>query len=127
MPPALAAGRFLQGLILGAGLGAVYGFLHPLSRRSRTIADLLFLCSVFPVWLYFSFAVCRGDLGLGYLASLPLGGILFECTLGRLLRPVWNGFWRVVGTVFRGFRKFFKKIITFIKKLFASGEKMSTI
>ena len=127
MSPAIAAGRFLRGILLGLPLGAFFGFLRPLSRHRRTLADLLFLCGVFPTWLYFSFAVCQGDLSLGYLASLPLGGILFECTLGRLLRPLWRGFWSLTGKVFGKIKKFFKKITTFLKKPFASGKKMSTI
>ena len=127
MTPALAAGRFLHGILLGMQLGVLYGFLRPLSRHRRTLADLLFLCGVFPTWVYYSFAVCQGDMSLGYLAGLPLGAILLETTLGRLFRPVWNGFWWVIAVVFRKIKKFFKKITTFLKKLFASEKKMSTI
>ena len=115
--PALAAGRFLRGIVLGGGLGLLYGFLRPLGRHKRTLADLLFLTGAFPVWLYFSFAVCRGALGLGYLSSLLAGGILFDLTVGRLLAPVWQGFWRGVQAIFQLFRKLFKKIITFAKKI----------
>ena len=85
--PGIAAGRFLRGLVLGLILGAWYGFLRPLGRRRRTLSDLLFILGVFPVWLYFSFAVCQADLGIGYLASLFVGGFVFDITLGRLLRP----------------------------------------
>ena len=127
MTPEIAAVRFLRGVVLGLFRGAWYGFLRPLGRRRQTLADLLFLCGVFPVWLYLSFAVCQGDLHLGYLASLPLGGILFDSTLGRLLRPVWDKFWGVIGWIYRNLRKFFKKIIIFLKKPFASDKKSSTI
>ena len=127
MTPSLAAGRFLRGLILGALLGVWYGFLRPLGRRRRTFADLLFFLGVFPVWLYFSFAICQGDLGLGYLASLPIGGILFDRTAGRLFRPLWELFWRPIWAFFRGLRKIFKKIFGFAKKIFTSGKKASRI
>lgn len=127
MTPALAAGRFLRGLLIGLQVGLLYGFLRPLSHRRRTFSDLLLLWGVFSAWLYFSFAVCRGDMGLGYLASLPLGAILFDITLGRLFRPVWGGFWRAVGAAFRKMKKFFRKITTFLKKPFASEKKMSKI
>ena len=101
--PAVAAGRFLRGLLLGFLLGGWYGFLRPLGHRRRTLADLLFLSGVFPVWVYFSFGVCQGDLHLGYLSGLFLGGIGMELTLGRLLRPVWEGLWKPVWAFFRIF------------------------
>ena len=125
--PAIAALRFLRGLYLGALLGVWYGFLRPLGHRRRTLADLLFLSGVFPAWLHFSFAVCDGDLGLGYLASLPLGGILLDQTLGRLLRPVFGKIWLPVLAFFRLNRKIFMKLYYFSKKIFASGKKSSTI
>lgn len=115
-PPQIAAGRYLWGVGLGLMLGLLYGFLRPLGRRVRTLADLLFLIGVFPAWVYFSFAVCQGDLHLGYLSSLFVGGILFDCTLGRLLRPLWRGFWSVVEGFFRKLGNIFKKIFRFLKK-----------
>ena len=114
--PAIAAGRYLWGLALGTLLGVLYGFLRPLGRRKRGLADLLFVLGAFPVWVYFSFAICQGDLGLGYLSSLFLGGFLFECTLGRLLRPVFIWIWAPVWGFFRVLQKFFKKITLFLKK-----------
>ena len=118
--PGVAAGRFLQGLVLGLAVGAWYGFLRPLGHRRRTLADCLFILGVFPVWLYFSFAVCQGDLGIGYLASLFVGGFLFDGTFGRLLRPVWSRVWAPVWAFFRVERRFFKIITVFLKKPFAS-------
>ena len=125
--PTIAALRFLQGLYLGAGLGLWYGFLRPLGRRRRTFADILFLAGVFPTWLYFSFAVCQGDLNLGYLSSLPIGGILLDRTLGFLLRPVFGKLWMPVWAFSGLIRKIFKKFYCFLKKIFASGKKSSTI
>ncbi|MBE6947661.1 MAG: hypothetical protein E7454_05370 [Ruminococcaceae bacterium] len=126
MTPQIAAGRFLWGVALGLLLGLWYGFLRPLSRH-RIFSDMLFLAGLFPVWVYFAFAVCQGDFHLGYMASLPLGGILFEITVGRLLRPLWRGFWGVIGAIFAGFKKFFRKIAALSKKIFAYLQKMSTI
>jgi hypothetical protein len=125
--PALAAGRFLQGLALGLLLGFWYGFLQPLGRRRQTLADILFLTGAFPIWLYFSFAVCRGDLGLGYLSSLFIGGIFCNATVGRLLRPLWTWFWNILAVLYRKICNFFKKIVRILKKPFASGKKSSTI
>ena len=124
--PSVAAGRFLRGLVLGAVLGLLYGFLRPLGRRRRTFADFLFLLGAFPIWLYFSFAVCDGDMGLGYISSLFLGGIFFDCTIGRLFRPIWSGFWRFIGAVFQKKRKFFRKITTFLKKIEEKCEQRRT-
>ncbi len=126
-PPQIAAERYLWGVALGLIPGLLYGFLRPLGRRRRALADVSFLIGAFPVWLYFSFAVCQGDLHLGYLSSLFLGGILFDCTAGRLFCLIWEGFWNLAGAFWGKWRKFFKKIRLFLKKTFASGKKSSTI
>ena len=122
--PEIAAGRFLQGLVLGAALGLLYGFLRPLSHRRRTLADCLFIIGVFPLWLYFSFAICQGDLGLGYLASLAIGGFLFDGTIGRLLRPVWSRVWMPVWALSRAKRKIFEKNICIFEKISCVCEKI---
>ncbi len=125
MSPSAAAGCFLWGLALGAGLGLWYGFLQPM--RHRFLGDLLFLAGVFPVWLIFCFGVCRGDIRFGLLLSLPLGGILFHKTLGRLFMPLWRGFWRGISRITGGFKKFFGKTGGFLKKFLATGKKTSKI
>ena len=125
--PALAGWRFLMGVALGGLLGLWYGFLRPLGRRRRQLADLLFITGVFPVWVYHSFAVCQGDISIWYSLSLLLGGILTECTLGRLLRPVFRRIWMPVWGIFAGIRKIFQKIWLFLKIIFAYMKKMSTI
>ncbi len=129
--PALAFQRFLIALAMGAALGVCYGFLRPLRPRHTTLSDLLFLPVAFWVWLYHSFAVCQGDLRLGYSAGLLLGGVLWELTAGRLLRPVFFGFWRF-GSKLTGFfltpvRIFFKKTAKTIKFLLATAKKAVTI
>lgn len=95
--PAETALRFGVAIALGGGLGLCYGFLRPLRPRHTTFADLVFVAVAFWVWLYLGFAVCRGDLRLGYTAGLVCGGFAWELTIGRLLRPVFYGFWGFLG------------------------------
>ena len=88
--PAIAWNRFLTGLILGCVLGIIYGFFRPVRRGKAIVPDLIF--AVFAIWiyLYHSFAICRGDLRMGYFASLILGAIGWEFTFGRWLQPVYG-------------------------------------
>ena len=129
--PAQDGRRFLIACLLGLGLGLVYGFLRPLRRRRPVLADILFLPFMGYLWLYLGFAVCRGDLRLGYCAGLPLGGIIWELTVGRLLRPVFNLFWKGIFRIFNGFFRIFEKIFKKIRKklkiLFALWKKCYTI
>lgn len=129
--PAQDGRRFLMACLLGLGLGLVYGFLRPLRQRCPVLADILFLPVMGYGWLYLGFAVCRGDLRLGYCAGLPIGGIFWELTIGRLLRSVFDLFWKGIFRVFNGtFRilgKIFKKIRKKLKILFALWKKCYTI
>ena len=68
--PALAFRHFCTACLLGVLLGVYYGFLRPLRPRFTTLSDLLFVLGAGWVWLYLGFAVCRGDLRLGYFAGL---------------------------------------------------------
>ena len=129
--PALAFRRFLLGCAIGLILGILYGALRPLRIRHPVTADLLFCPFLFYGWLYLSFAVCRGDIRIGYTASLPLGMILWICTGGKLFAPVFSGFWWLISKIFRGifwpFEKIFKKICKILKKLFALWKTWFTI
>ncbi len=129
--PALDGWRFLWGCGIGAVLGVWYGFLRPLRPRHTVFADLLFLPAMGYAFLYLSFAVCRGDIRLGYTMGLLIGAVLWECSLGRLLRPVFFGFWRLISKIFNGifaiFKKIFKKIRKNAKFLFAIWKKWFTI
>lgn len=129
--PAQDGRRFLIACLLGLGLGLFYGFLHPLRQKRPVLADTLFLPVMGYIWLYLSFAVCRGDLRLGYCAGLPIGAILWCSTAGRLLRPVFDLFWKGIFRIFHGFfrifGKIFKKISKKLKILFALWKKCYTI
>lgn len=94
--PALAAERFGIGCLLGVGLGLWYALLRPLRCRRSAPADALFLLGAFCAWLYHGFAVCRGDLRLGYSGGLLLGALLFDRTVGIPLEPVFAKLWSVI-------------------------------
>ena len=112
--PALAWGHFLTACLLGAGLGLVYDFLRPLRPRFTALSDLLFLGVLGYTLVYLFFGVCAGDIRGGYALGLAAGGFAWEWTLGRLISPVFAGFWKALGG-FSGLwghlgKNFFKKI-----------------
>ena len=129
--PAEDGRRFLMACLIGLGLGLVYGFLRPLRRKRPVFADLMFLPAMGYAWLYLGFAVCRGDLRLGYCAGLLFGAVIWELTVGRLLRPVFDllftGIFWISNGFFRIFGKIFKKIQKNLKILFALWKKCYTI
>ena len=116
IPPSLAAAQFGTALLMGAGLGLLHSFLRPPRRRFTALADLIFGLALLGCWIYLSFAVCRGDIRLGYVLGIPLGLILWEKTLSRLFRPVFSIFWLPAKKILQFFRKFLKK--TFFVRLF---------
>lgn len=129
--PALDGWRFLWACLLGLALGFFYGFLRPLRTRHSILADLLFFPVLFYVWLYLSFAICRGDIRIGYTAGLFVGAAAWEITVGKWLRPIFHWFWKVISMIFQKFLWPFKKIFQFFcknaKKLFALWKKWFTI
>ena len=118
--PALDGWRFLWACGIGLVLGMYYGFLRPLRPRHAVISDVLFLPVLAYGWLYLGFAICRGDLRIGYCLGILLGIVAWELTIGRLLRPVFAGVWRGISRICRGlgriFRSFFQKIQKITKK-----------
>ena len=124
--PRIAAVRFLGGIAVGGVLGILYSFLRPLGSRRRHLADFLFVSALVPAWVYYSFAVCDGDLRPGYWPSLFLGGWLTDRTVGRLLRPVWATFWQIIGWIYQKIKKFFLKLKIFCKKIFTDAKKLIT-
>lgn len=125
--PEQAFSLLLRCLLLGLGLGIVYGFLRPLRPRHRMLSDLLFLPAALYAWVYAYLALCRGAMRFVYAIAILAGAVAWELTLGKWLRPVFGGFWDFVGRIWGGFLRplqiFFKKTANFQKNLFASGKK----
>jgi hypothetical protein len=124
MTPAIAAGRFAAAWLMGLGLGFFFDFFRPIARKAPLLADLLFAPILLFAWVYLSFGICRGDIRPGITLGLLLGAVCFCCTLGRLLRPVFDRFFRLI---FLPFEKIFKKIGKIAKNMFASGKKSATM
>ena len=116
--PAVAAARFCMAAAVGTGLGLFYGFLRPLRRKSNWFTDLIFVIATFFGWLYVGFGICRGDLRMAYFAGMALGGFGWEMTVGKLLRPVFFGFWQ-------GIRKILAVIAFPMKKIFEISRKIA--
>jgi len=125
--PEVAARRFLLSCLLGMVLGFVYGGLRPMRRRFPKLGDGLFLLAAVRLWLELSFRICRGDLRIVYSFGLLAGCCVWEWTAGRLLGPVFDGIWKSLAAVYRIFAFPAKKILDFVKILFASAEKWVTI
>lgn len=125
--PVLDARRFGFACLLGLGLGLYYGFLRPLRPRHTGLSDLLFLPALFYSWLYLSFGICDGDIRLSYSMGLLVGAVVFQWTAGRWLRTIFQGFWRVIGKIYRQIFNFLKNFLKKTQKiaffLFPSGKK----
>ena len=115
--PLLAAQRFGIACLLGCGLGLYYGILRPLRPKWTGLSDVLFLLGGFWVWIYLGFGVCQGDLRMGYTAGLFLGGIIWESTAGRWLRPVFQHFWKIIGRILGFFLWPVERILKNIAKI----------
>ena len=114
--PAVAAARFCIAGAVGMGLGCGYDILRPLRRKHHALPDLIFVVAMFYGWLYVNFSVCQGDLRLAWLGAMALGGILWEGTAGWLLRPVFFGFWQIIGKILRVFTLPVRKTFQFFGK-----------
>ena len=125
IPPAQAAHRLLLSCLIGLGLGLAYDFCH--SQRHKHLGDLMFLPALFYGWLILGFSVCQGDLRMGYWTGLGIGFLLWRQTFGRLIRPVFGIFWKIISLPFGLSKKIFAKLRFFLKNLLASGKKSSTI
>lgn len=129
--PKLDGWRFLCACGVGLAAGVVYGVLRPLRRHRPVLADFLFFPVMFYAWLYVSFAICRGDIRLGYTAGILLGAVFWEVTVGKWFRPVFDWLWRLISRIFSfillPFKKIFKIFCKIVKKLFAIWKKWFTI
>ena len=125
--PAEALRHFLLACAIGSCLGAVYGFLRPLRPKWTGLSDLVFVAAAFWGWLVLCFGICRGDIRPGCTAGLFAGGLLWEWSIGRALRPVFSGFWKFVGRIQAILIRPGKKIWENAKNMFASAGKWVTI
>ena len=96
MTPAVAAWRLACALALAAALGLFDGFLRPLRPRHTLLSDGIFLLTAAWVWIYLCFGICGGDIRAGCAVALAAGGIGWEATAGRPLRPVFVQIWRIL-------------------------------
>jgi hypothetical protein len=126
-PPETAVWRFAAACVLGAVLGAWYGFLRPLRPKMTALSDSLFVLGSIWAFLQLGFGVCQGDIRLGYTAGLAVGGICFDKSIGLLLRPVFSGFWKLLGGIWQVLTLPLKKFFEIAKKLFAYVKKWVTI
>jgi hypothetical protein len=122
--PAVAAKCLLAALGIGGALGGLYDFLRPLRPRLTGLTDLLFVIAALWGWVYLTFGVCGGDSRLGCTLGMLIGGVLWECSLGWLLRPVWKGFWLVFLWPGKKIANIFYKFYIF---MLAIGKKWFTI
>lgn len=112
--PAVAARYLLAALGIGGALGAFYDFLRPLRPRRTVLADLVFVGASFWLWLVHTFAICGGNSRPGCVGTMVIGGLLWEYTLGRPLRPLFALFWRGLGWPLGKIRKKVEKIFIFL-------------
>jgi hypothetical protein len=125
--PAVAASRLWYACLMGGVLGLCYSVLRPLRPKYTAAADLAFLAVVYRFWLELSWGICRGDFRISYLVGMAAGFFLWEAFPGKLLQGVFAGFWKVLGAFTRFLWIPGKIIFSFMKKMFASGEKWVTI
>ena len=125
--PFTDACRFGWGLLIGAALGIVYGFLRPLRPRHTTFADFLFALAACYGYLLLQFGICQADVRLAYFLAMICGCILWEWSFGRCLRPVFSFFWAILERIRKLLLLPLKKIWKMTKILFASVKKWVTI
>ena len=110
IPTATVLAFFAWAYVFGLELGLCYGFLRPLRPRHTGAADLLFLLALYRKAAVLMFGVCGGDLRPACLVVLFLGIWSFDRTAGRLLRPLFAGFWKMAGRLWRLGARPLKKI-----------------
>ena len=125
IPPEEALGQLWGGLVLGVEMGAAWGFLRPLKRKA--LADGIFVLALAAGLCRLAFGRCGGDLRPACLGAAALGFFLEEWGLGRLLAPLFYGFWSILSKIRRGVLTFWKKFFKSAKNVFASAGKWVTI
>ena len=115
--PAVAAGRFLAACAVGAAVGLVYGFGRPLRPRWTHLWDALTVVAALFGWIYVGFGLCAGQIHFGITLGIFLGAVAWEMTVGRLLRPVFRGFWFVVRKILGFFLAPVENFFSFLQKM----------
>ena len=110
IPPAESARRLIAAALFGCALGLVYGFLRPLRKKSAAFGDVVFLLVFLFCLVELDFGVCGGDLRPWELSMVLLALTVWELTAGRLLRPLFFGFWGAIAGIFRPILSIGKKI-----------------
>ena len=119
MSPKLAGMQLLLSCAAGLWLGAFYGFLRPFRRKFPNLGDLLFTAEYFLVLLRLDFLVCEGDLRPGHLLGVFCGGLLYDRFLRTPADPVFRKLFQIIGWFWGIILLPFKKILIFLKILFA--------
>ena len=101
---------FLEGVLLGAAADV----FRPLHRRFPRLSEGLISLLLVAAWLHSSFAICRGQLRMGFYLALLAGAGLWELLFGAAVGSFWGDFWHCAVTPFRIIRKFFHKIENFL-------------
>ena len=124
MTPGVVGQRLVGCFLWGVLLGAAADVFKPLHRRLPRLSELLIGLELLFVWLHSSFALCRGELRVGFYLALLLGAGLWEQLFGEVAGALWRNFWHFAVLPGKFLRKFFRKIANF---LFSSWKKWSTI
>lgn len=110
------AGCFLEGVLLGAAADV----FRPLHRKAPRLCELLIALELLFAWLHSSFAICRGELRIGFYLALLSGAGLWEWQFGAAMTALWAKIWHFAVLPLGIFQKFFRKKVNF---LFSSWKK----
>ena len=114
------AGCFLEGVLLGAAADV----FRPLHRKAPRLCELLIALELLFAWLHSSFAICRGELRIGFYLALLSGAGLWEWQFGAAMTALWAKIWHFAVLPLGIFQKIFRKKVKF---LFSRWKKWSTI
>lgn len=127
MTPGEQAALFARTMLWGLPLGAFRGFLAPLGRRHRHLADGLLILATGAVWLQVGFGLWGGDLRPGWLFALAGGFGAWRAVPGRWADGIWVPFWQGIWKILDILAGSAKKVLKISKILFPSQEKSVTI
>lgn len=122
--------QFLRSILLGGVLGLFYDLLRPLHALGGKLWGGLLdiLVSLIAMSSVFFFVMAGdGELRLFILLGVLGGAVLFFCLLSRLLRPLWDFWFRILMAPVTLVGKIFKKLYHLCKKLFSFLQSWFTI